>query len=170
MSHYLQSTDPVNSTWNLQASLSFPGFLTREQWKESPLLDLSSLNRLSGANNLYAAPLSLPFKYRGIFLERSSVNVFLLKFDLFECKGIYEQLERSQCKEKVQGVAEWSILKENFESAAEQYRDKYEKYKKLKRWRRPRRWRRQQGERLEHNVSVIYTKSNLSRGLGNHWT
>ena len=89
--------------------------LTREQWKESPFLDLSVLNRLSGANNLYAASLSLPFKCRGIFLQRSSVNVFLLKFDLFQCKGIYEQLERSQCKEKVQGVAEWSILKENFE-------------------------------------------------------
>lgn len=116
--------------------------LTREQWKESPLLDLSSLNRLSGANNLYAASLSLPFKYRGIFLERSSVNVFLLKSDLFQCKGIYEQLKRSQCKEKVRGVAEWSILKENFESAAKQYRDNYEKYKKLQRPRRQRRRRR----------------------------
>ena len=63
---------------------------------------------------------------------------------------------------------EWSILKENFESAAEQYRDKYEKYKKLQRRRRQR--RRRQGERLEHNGSVIYTKSNLGRGLGNHWT
>ena len=26
------------------------------------------------------------------------------------------------------------------------------------------------GQRLEHNGSVIYTKSNLGRGLGNHWT
>ena len=75
--------------------------------KRIPLLDLSSaLNQFSGANNSVRGFIKLTFQVSWNIFGRSSVNVLLVKFDLYQCDGMYEQLQRSQCKETVQGVAE----------------------------------------------------------------